>query len=60
MSDVRQGRPAPDSDPGPTRDPVDVPESRENYVTPDLADLGSFQELTELNPGGNTDLEGSS
>ena len=37
------------------------PEDDEGYVTPELSDLGSFEELTRFNPGGPfTDTEGFS
>jgi hypothetical protein len=44
-------------------DTQDAPETdapREDYSAPELKDLGSFEELTQFNPTGATDTEGSS
>jgi hypothetical protein len=41
-------------------DQVEGEDSRRDYVSPALTDLGSFQDLTQFNPGGATDAEGSS
>lgn len=42
------------------QDPAEGHDSPEEYVAPALTDLGSFEELTQFNPGGLTDTEGSS
>jgi hypothetical protein len=41
-------------------DQAERQEPREDYVAPALNDLGSFEELTQFNPTGATDSEGSS
>jgi hypothetical protein len=43
-----------------TQNPAEAHDSPEDYVAPALTDLGSFQDLTQFNPGGATDTEGSS
>ena len=43
-----------------TPDPVEAQDSREDYVTPALTELGSFEELTQLGAGTNPDSEGNS
>ncbi|HEX8065849.1 MAG TPA: lasso RiPP family leader peptide-containing protein [Thermoleophilaceae bacterium] len=48
-------------DHGRTQEPVADPQDpREEYMTPALTDLGSFQELTQLGASGNVDAEGMS
>ena len=42
------------------RPATDAPAAREDYAAPELTDLGSFEELTQFNPTGATDSEGSS
>lgn len=43
-----------------TQVPDDIQDSREDYVAPTLTDLGSFQELTQINPGVGAEIEGTS
>jgi hypothetical protein len=42
------------------REPEQRPAEPEDYVTPALTDLGSFEEVTRQNPGGGPDFEGTS
>ena len=43
-----------------TQEQSDRQDSHEGYEAPALKDLGSFEELTQFNPTGITDSEGSS
>ena len=40
--------------------PTEAQAPAEDYVAPAVTDLGSYVELTQFNPTGATDLEGSS
>jgi hypothetical protein len=42
------------------REPEPIPAESEEYVTPALTDLGSFEEITKLNSGNAADAEGFS
>lgn len=41
-------------------DRTEAEDVRDDYAAPALTDLGSFEELTRLNPGMAGDLEGTS
>jgi hypothetical protein len=47
-------------DRGDAQEQGDVQDAREDYVAPALTDLGSFEELTQFNPGSTGDTEGTS
>ena len=42
------------------KQPEHEPAESEDYETPALTDLGSFEEVTRQNPGGGQDFEGTS
>jgi hypothetical protein len=42
------------------QDPAPAQDAREDYMAPALTDLGSFQDLTQLQASGTPDAEGAS